>query len=129
MAAAMADPLLLFRWLDVILVVLAAPFVVLTGLPLLGYVVGAAVWILNRLLGAWVERYARSRENVRQAVGLNLASLMARAWLVGLTILAVGLAGEREDGLMAAVLLLAAFTIYFVISLLLRPHERETPRS
>jgi hypothetical protein len=124
----MADPLLIFRWLDVILVVLAAPFVVLAGLPVLGYAVGAVAWILNRLLGAWVERYARSRDDVRQAVGLNLAALLARAWLVGLTILAVGLAGEREDGLMAAVLLLAAFTLYFVTSLLLRPHERETQR-
>ncbi len=38
----MADPLLLFRWLDVILVVLAAPFVVLMDLPVLGYAVGAA---------------------------------------------------------------------------------------
>ena len=38
----MADPLVLFRWLDVILVVLAAPFVVLMDLPVLGYVVGAA---------------------------------------------------------------------------------------
>ena len=40
--AAMADPLVLFRWLDVILVVLAAPFVVLMDLPVLGYTVGAA---------------------------------------------------------------------------------------
>jgi hypothetical protein len=125
---AMADPLLLFRWLDVVLVVLAAPFVVLADLPLLGYVVGAAAWIVNRVLGALVERYARSRGNLRQAVGLNLAALIARSWLVGLTILAVGLAGEREDGLMAALLLLAAFTLYFVTSLLLRPSEREDPR-
>ena len=125
---AMADPLLLFRWLDVVLVVLAAPFVVLAGLPELGYAVGATAWIVNRVFGAAVERYARSRGNVREAVGLNLAALIARTWLVGLTILAVGLAGDREDGLMAAVLLLAAFTLYFVTSLLLRPSERENPR-
>ena len=47
---------------------------------------------------------------------------------MGLTILAVGLAGEREDGLMAAILILAAFTLYFVSSLLLRSLERNTPR-
>jgi len=124
----MSDPLVLFRWLDVILVVLAAPFVILTGLPVLGYVVGATAWILNRLIGVFVERTAARQQDVRRAVGLNLGALIARSWLVGLTILAVGLAGEREDGLMAAVLLLAAFTLYFVTSLLLRPHERETPR-
>jgi hypothetical protein len=124
----MADPLVLFRWLDVILVVLAAPFVVLTGLPVLGYVVGAAAWIVNRVIGAFVERRARATDDVRKAVGLNLGALIARSWLVGLTILAVGLAGDREDGLTAALLVLAAFTLYLVTSLLLRPLEGKTTR-
>ena len=124
----MADPLLLFRWLDVILVVLVAPFVVLMDLPVLGYTVGALAWILNRGIGVWVERIAVRQGDVRRAVGLNLGALIARSWLVGLTILAVGLAGEREDGLMAAVLLLAAFTLYFVTSLLLRSLEGKASR-
>ena len=124
----MADPLLLFRWLDVILVVLAAPFVVLMDLPVLGYTVGALAWILNRGIGVWVERIAARQGDVRRAVGLNLGALIARSWLVGLSILAVGLAGEREDGLTAAVLMLAAFTLYFVTSLLLRSLEGKTSR-
>ena len=124
----MADPLALFRWLDVVLVVLAAPFVVLTELPVLGYVAGAVAWIVNRAIGAFVERLARKSGDVRKAVGLNLAALIVRSWLVALTILAVGLAGEREDGLTAAILLLAAFTLYFVTSLLLRPLEGKTSR-
>ena len=126
--ALVADPLVLFRWLDVILVVLAAPFVILMGLPVLGYVVGAIAWIANRLIGMGVERVASRQDDVRRAVGLNLGVLIARSWLVGLTILAVGLAGDREDGLTAAVLLLAAFTLYFVTSLLLRPLEGKAPR-
>jgi hypothetical protein len=124
----MADPLVLFRWLDVVLVVLAAPFVVLMDLPVLGYVVGAVAWIANRAIGVGVERLAARQEDVRRAVGLNLGALIARSWLVGLTILAVGLAGEREDGLMAAVLMLAAFTLYFVTSLLLRSLEGKASR-
>ena len=124
----MADPLLLLRWLDVILVVLAAPFVVLMGLPVLGYAVGALAWILNRGIGVWVERMAARQGDVRRAVGLNLGALIARSWLVGLSILAVGLAGEREDGLTAAVLLLAAFTLYFVTSLLTRSLEGKASR-
>ena len=35
-----SDPLAFVRYLDVVLVVLAAPFVVLMGAPMLGYVVG-----------------------------------------------------------------------------------------
>ena len=127
-AVALADPLVLFRWLDVVLVVLAAPFVVLMGLPVLGYAAGAAAWIANRAIGAGVERLATGQEDVRRAVGLNLGALIARSWLVGLTILAVGLAGEREDGLTAAILMLAAFTLYCVTSLLLRSLEGKAPR-
>src|SRR3954451_4463171 len=101
-ALAVTDPLVLFRWLDVVLVVLAAPFVVLTGLPALGYAVGAAAWIVNRAAGALVERRASASQDPRRAVGLNLAALIARSWLVGLTIPAVGPAGERGAGVTAA---------------------------
>ena len=124
----MADPLVLLRWLDVILVVLAAPFAILMGAPALGYAVGAAAWIANRAIGAAVERRARAEQDIRRTVGLNLGALIARSWLVGLTILAVGLAGTREDGLTAAILVLAAFTIYFATSLLSRSLEGKTTR-
>jgi hypothetical protein len=122
------DPLAVVRYLDVLLVLMAAPFVVLLGGPVLGYAVGAAAWIANRALGVAVDHYARTRTDVRAAIGLNVGALLGRAWLVGLTILAVGLAGTREDGLMAALLLLVAFTVYFATSLVLRPLERNTPR-
>ena len=42
---------------------------------------------------------------------------------MALTILVVGLAGTRQDGLMAALVLLVAFTVYFAMSLILRPLE------
>ena len=128
MPAPMADPLVLFRWLDVVLVVLAAPFVVLMDLPVLGYAIGAIAWIANRAIGVGVEKLATGQQDVRRAVGMNLFALIARSWLVGLTILAVGLAGEREDGLTAAILVLAAFTLYFVTSLLLRSLEGKASR-
>jgi Kef-type K+ transport system membrane component KefB len=119
----------LLRYLDVVLVVAALPFVILAGLPLLGYAVGAVAWILQRAAGAMLERAGRRSTDVRRQVGLNLASALGRAWIVAGAILAVGLAGEREDGLMAAVLTLAAFTLYFAISLILRPLERNPSNS
>src|SRR6188472_2364993 len=118
-----ADPLVVVRYLDVALVVLAAPFVVLTVAPVLGYVAGTAAWIANRALGAAAERFARRQADVRAALGVNLGSLLLRVWIVALTILVVGLAGTRQDGLMAALLLLVAFTVYFAMSLIARPLE------
>jgi hypothetical protein len=122
-----SDPLMVLRYLDVIVVVLAAPFVVLTGLPVLGYVVGALGWIAQRLVGVLVEARMRRESDIRRQVGLGLGSSLGRAWLVGLTILAVGLAGAREDGVMAAVLVLVAYTVYLVTSLALRSFERNSP--
>ena len=124
-ASVAMDPLGLARWTDVILVVAAAPFIVLMDLPVLGYAAGAAAWIVSRVVGHFVERRGRASGDMRTMAGLTLISSMGRAWLVGLTILAVGLAGEREDGLTAALLVLAAFTLYLVVQIALRPLERK----
>jgi hypothetical protein len=118
------QPLALLRYLDVVLVVAAFPFVALAGLPLLGYGVGAAAWILQRAAGVALERQAAKTTEIRRQVALNLAGTLGRAWIVGGAILAVGLAGEREDGLMAAVLVFVAFTVYFALSLILHTVAR-----
>jgi hypothetical protein len=124
-----SDPLAIVRYLDVALIVAAAPFVILLGAPVLGYVVAAAAWTLQRLAGAALERRAARQQDYRAAIGLNMASLILRAWLIGLTILAVGLLAEREDGLTAGITVLVAFTVYFATSLILRPLERKSPRA
>ena len=114
----------LLRYLDVVLVVAAFPFVALAGLPLLGYTVGAVAWILQRAAGVALERQAAKTTDIRRQVGLNLGGTLARAWIVGGAILAVGLVGEREDGLTAAVLVFVAFTVYFALSLILHTVAR-----
>ena len=122
-----SDPLAIVRYLDVIVVVLAAPFVLLTGAPLLGYVVGAAAWIVTRFAALAIERAATRARDARAVAALNVTVLLGRVWVVGLCILAVGLAADREDGLMAALVALVAFTVYLATSLILRPLERNAP--
>jgi hypothetical protein len=122
------DPLAVFRYLDVVLLVLAAPFVILLGAPVLGYAVAAVAWTVQRFAATAIERWASRQQDYKAAIGVNMASLLVRAWLIGLTILAVGLLGEREDGLTAGITVLAAFTVYFATSLTLRPLERKPTR-
>jgi hypothetical protein len=124
-ALRIADPLAPLRHLDVVLIVLAAPFVVLLGLPVLGYAVGAAVWIVSRILEAALERSA-DRGDMRRAIGVKVGSMVGRTWLIGIGILAVGLAAEREDGFTAALVCLAAYTVHLATTLILRPLERNT---
>jgi hypothetical protein len=122
------DPLVFVRYLDVVVVLLAAPFVILLGAPVLGYAVGAGAWIAQRAASVALERRAAASSEYRTALALNMVSLVVRAWLIGLTILAVGLIAEREDGLAAGITVLVAFTVYFATALILRPLERKPPR-
>ncbi len=123
-ASVTSDPLAPVRYLDIVLVVLAAPFVVLMELPVVGYAVGGGAWIFQRLVAAAVDRAARRQADYRKALGLGMASSMARSWLVALAILIVGLTAEREDGLTAGIVVLVAFTVYLATSLSLRALER-----
>jgi hypothetical protein len=123
-AMGIADPLAPVRYLDVVLIVLAAPFVVLLELPVLGYAVGAGVWILTRVLEAMLEQSAR-RSDMRRAIGVKVGSMIGRVWLIGIGILAVGLAADREDGFTAAVVCLAAYTVHLATALILRPLEKK----
>ena len=120
------DPLAPARWLDVVLVVLTAPVAILAGAPALGVAAGAGGWILTRLIGAFLEARAKQAATARGHVGVLFASMLGRAWLAGLTILAAGLAGEREDGLAAAIVVLCAFTAYFLLALILRPERKSS---
>jgi hypothetical protein len=123
------DPLIFVRYLDVVILVLAAPFVVLLGAPVLGYAVATAAWILQRVAAAAIDRWAARSKDPKVVLGLTMTSLVVRAWLIGLTILAVGLLADREDGLTAGITVLVAFTVYFATALILRPLERKPTRS
>jgi hypothetical protein len=122
-----SDPLVFVRYLDVFLVVLAAPFVLLMGGPVLGYVAAGGAWIASRLLAVAIENHMPKHGSPRAQVGVGFAVLMGRAWLMGIVILVVGIAGSREDGLMAALVSLVAFSVYLATQLITRPMERNTP--
>lgn len=115
------------RYLDLILLWLTVPIALVLGAPQLGLLLGAAVWTVQRLLAFAVDRKARERESVREAIGLNMATMMVRMWLVGTAVVVAGVGGEREDGVAAAVTLLGAFTVAFSTTLLNRSLSRSAP--
>ena len=108
------------RYLDVCLVLATAPFVLLAGLPSLGYLVGAAAWLLTRAGTEFVHGRARNVRDVKLRAGLQVAGMMGRIWLVALGIILARFAGSKSDGIMAAALVLCAFTVYFVMSFFTR---------
>lgn len=114
------------RYLDVGLVLATAPFVLLAELPALGYALGAGAWVLTRLGAEWLER--RGGEDLPARVGYHVAGMMARVWFVVVAVVAARVAGGRDDGVMAAAVALAAFTVYLAMSLLARQLERNVAR-
>jgi hypothetical protein len=118
----------LVRHLDLIVLALALVVFVAAGLPMLGYAAAAAAWLVQRAINDMATRRARESDDPRTTVGLLAGSMLGRGWLVAGTILAVGLIGDRADGLAAAVLSITLFTIYFSIQLIFRPLDMPEPR-
>jgi len=96
---------------------------------MLGYAVAASAWIAQRLALAYANsRIARSLAagNRRDAFRAKAISSMGRVWLVSVAVLLVGLLGDREDGLAAALLVTALFTIQLLSQALSSGSEAPT---
>jgi len=117
------------RYLDVCLVLATAPFVLVGGMPTLGYVIGALAWLLTRAGAVYLYERARRVGDHKLRAGLQVAAMMGRVWLVALAIILARFAGGKDDGIMAAALLLAAFTVYFVMSFITRGEALQGPSS
>jgi hypothetical protein len=116
------------RYIDLVLLWLTVPLALALGAPTLGLLLAAVVWTVQRFIALAVDRRARRRETVREAIGLNMATMMARQWLLATTVVVAGVGIGREDGVAAAAVLLVAFTISLAATLLLRALSRTDPR-
>ncbi len=110
------------RYLDLILVMLALPVFLAAGLPLAGWGVGGGVWAAQRALQISLDRKAQASTDPRTVVGVLAASMIGRGWIVALAVFLVGLT-DNEAGLAAAVLVVALFTVYFTVKMVLRPFD------
>jgi hypothetical protein len=108
------------RQFDLVVLALALPVFLVAGFPILGYATAAVAWLVQRAIKAAVERRAAASDDARTALALTGASMIARPWLVALTILPVGVR-DNEAGLAAAVLVMVLFTLHLSMTLILRP--------
>jgi hypothetical protein len=110
------------RNVDVLVLALALPLFAVAGWPLVGWLLGAGVWAIQRLISEYAVRKAEAADDPRTKVGLLAGSMIGRGWLVAGIILAVGL-NNNDAGLSGAVLFLAVFTVQFTMTLAMRPFE------
>jgi hypothetical protein len=111
-------------YLDVVVLVVAAPIMLLIGVPAVGYLVGAGAWILLRLAGIGVERAVAATDDVRREAGLRLAYLLGRLFLLAIAVILVRKGVGRDDALTALLVIVFAFTTQLVLSFFFRPGSR-----
>ena len=116
----------MLRYFDVVLVVVAAPILLLIGVAPVGYLVGAGAWIALRAVGLGVERAAIAVGPTR-AIGIRLGYMLGRLFGLALAVILARQGGTRDDGLAALIVIVIAFTIQLVTSAATRPRSAATP--
>lgn len=105
------------KHVDLLALVAALAVFVIGGFPLVGYAVGAGVWLAQRgvqMLAARRTTEALADGDRKRAMGTLAATTLGRVWMMTLAVLLTGLLADREDGLAAAVLVAGLFTLSMV---------------
>jgi hypothetical protein len=101
------------KYVDLLVLAAALAVFLIGGLPMLGFAVGAGVWLLQRgiqmlaVRRADAELAAGNRQRAMATIGV---STLGRVGLMAIAVLCAGLA-EREAGLTSAILVLILFTV------------------
>jgi hypothetical protein len=118
------SPVSLLRYLDVVLVVLAAPIMLLIGVSTSGYLIGAGVWIVLRALGVAVEHYAATTAEASRQIGIRLGYMLGRLFVLAIVVILVRKSDGQDAGLAALAVIVAAFTIQLATSAIGRTGTR-----
>jgi hypothetical protein len=112
------------RYLDVILIVVAAPILLLIGVPASGYAVAGGVWLVLRVIEIAMERYAGAMGDHRGEITLRLAFTMTRVFVLAIAVILVRKSSGQDAGLTALAVVVVAFTIHLIMSFAERPRSR-----
>lgn len=112
----------LLAHLDIGLLLVALPIFIGANLPILGWIGGSAVYVLQKILGEFLNRSATQAEDITGLLGVMVGGVIGRGFLVALGIFGVGMI-QNDAGAAAGFLFLAAFTVHFTMALVLRPYK------
>jgi hypothetical protein len=101
--------------LDVVVLIPAVVLALALGAPAFGVLVGAGAWLLQRAVAVVDRRAIVRAAEPGSRLGLNFIDAFARIWLLVGGIVVAGAAGSHRDGLAAALVIFAAYTIAFAV--------------
>jgi hypothetical protein len=108
---------------DVLVLIVAAPVMILIGVPAAGYAVGAGAWIALRLIGLGVERITADARVPSRAIGLQLGFMLGRLFALAIAVVLVRNADGQDAGIACLAVVVFAFTLYLAVSALTRPRR------
>ena len=114
----------LLRYFDVVVIVVAAPIMLLIGVPAAGYALGAGAWIVLRVVGIVVEHAAGSVPENSQQAAIRLGYMLGRLFLLALAVILARQAWGRDAGLTALAVIVFAFTVQLATSPFTRQRSR-----
>lgn len=123
------QPLTVLGYLDVVLVVLAAPIMLLIGVPVAGYCIAAGAWIGLRSMGVAVERYAVATPEANRQIGVRMGYMLGRLFTLAIVVILVRKADGQDAGLAALAVVVFAFTVQLFTSAFTRPRPSSRRRS
>ena len=101
--------------LDLILLPPGVVLALALGAPAFGVLVGAGAWLLQRAVAVADRRAIVRAAEPGSRLGLNFIDAFARIWLLAAGIVVAGAAGSRHDGLAAALVILAGYSVAFAV--------------
>ncbi len=110
----------LLRYFDVVLLVAAAPIMLLIGVSAAGYGAGAGVWIALRVVGELVERVAQGAP-ANQQISIRLGFMLGRLFALAIAVILVQKASGKDAGLTALLVIVFAYTVSLFLSFVNRP--------
>lgn len=111
------------RNFDLVLLAIALPVFIVADIPVGGWLAAAGIWAMWRGVGVWSENKAMKAESTKDIVGITAGSMIGRGWIMGISLLVVGLLAGDDVGLSAAILSVILFTVSITARLIFRPLE------
>jgi hypothetical protein len=122
------QPLTVLGYMDVVLIVVAAPIMLLMGVPFSGYGIAAGVWVALRALGVGVDRYANGTPDANRQIGVRMGYMLGRLFTLAIVVILVRKSDGQDAGLTALAVIVFAFTAQLVSSAFTRPRSASARR-
>jgi hypothetical protein len=113
-------PPIVLAYMDIVLLIVAAPIMLLLGVSAVGYGVAAGAWIVFRILGVGVEHYATATQDANRQIGVRMGYMLGRLFTLAIIVILLRKSDGQDAGLAALAVIVFAFTAQLFTSALSR---------